>query len=633
MKTFISIKTKLSFLVIAGMVLTVGIIVGYSAINSRQESREQAKNYSIAIAEKSKQEIKEKIEIAFEASKAITSIAEGTGKEQVELSRDNFMGIMKKVLLSNQLFLGVSACFEPNSFDKKDHLYKNKKHHDKTGRFIPYAVRDKDGMATIEPLIDYDTNETLAPWYFATKRLMSDFLTEPIWYPIQGVNVFMISNMVPIVIDNKFKGTIGIDLSIDFIQNELEQKKVYKGKANIAIVSNSGIIAGYSGHRQWVGLHYNKVMGSCKQLADVLTKNETQSWQSKDTLYIASSMLVAKTKLPWAVMVAVPTDEIYAHSFTMFLTQILIALIFLIISTIILHFFVRKQISPLANLVQITANIAEGNIDQKLDFNHSNDEIGTLASSVQKMSDKLKEIITIIKSASDQFQSSSREFNTSSQLIAQGANEQASIAEEVSASVEEMVANIRQTASNASDTERIAQLAVAEVEQGSNSAQKTGTAMQEIADKVSVITEIAFQTNMLALNAAVEAAHAGQHGKGFAVVANEIRKLSEKSQRAAKEIGSLTQSTLLISQKSASQLEEVVPNIRRTALLIDEIKSASLEENAVAEQVNNAINQLSQVIQQNAASSEEMAANSEELSAQASKMAEVISFFKIEQTS
>jgi len=633
MKKFLSIRTKLSFLVILGMGLTVSIIVGYSSYTSRQESRQQAEYYSIAQAERYKHEIKERIESAFVATKTITCIAEGIAKHAhgFNMDRESFTNLMKQVLMSNQLFLGVSACYEPNAFDGKDEFYRNKPEHDKTGRYIPYAVRDKNGEPSIEPLIEYDTNEAAAPWYFVPKRTLNDFLTEPIWYPIHGINVFMISNMVPLVVSGQFKGTIGIDLSIDFIQKELEQKKIYNGKADIAIISNGGTIIGYSGHKQLVGKPYAKALGENKQISKMLSGGVSQTWQRNDTLYIASALLVANTKLPWAVMIAVPTDIIYAHSRNMFLIQISIAFIFVVISILVLSYFVNRLIKPLACLVGITANIAEGKINTNMDFKHSNDEIGILSASILKMNEKLKEIITVIKTAAEQFQTSSREFNNGSQQIARGANEQASIAEEVSAAVEEMVSNIHQTASNATDTERIAQHVVKEVEVGSKSAQKTGSAMQEIADKVSIISEIAFQTNMLALNAAVEAAHAGQHGKGFSVVANEIRKLSEKSQLAAKEIGTLTQSSLLLSQKSAEQLEAIVPNIRNTAQLVDEIKSASLEEKIVADQVNNAINQLSLVIQQNAASSEEMAANSEELSSQAIQMAEMVSFFKLDE--
>jgi methyl-accepting chemotaxis protein len=196
--------------------------------------------------------------------------------------------------------------------------------------------------------------------------------------------------------------------------------------------------------------------------------------------------------------------------------------------------------------------------------------------------------------------------------------------------MEEMASNIGQNTDNAQQTEKIALQAAEDIREGSIAVNQTVDSMKTIAEKITIIGEIARQTNLLALNAAVEAARAGEHGKGFAVVAAEVRKLAERSQIAATEIDALSKSSVTIAEKSGKLLEGIVPNIQKTSKLVQEIAASSMEQNAGAEQVNGAIQQLSQVIQQNAAASEEMATSSEELSSQAEQLKDTISFFKID---
>jgi methyl-accepting chemotaxis protein len=211
--------------------------------------------------------------------------------------------------------------------------------------------------------------------------------------------------------------------------------------------------------------------------------------------------------------------------------------------------------------------------------------------------------------------------------MSQGASEQASSAEEISSSMEEMVSNIQQNTDNAQQTEKIALSAVDGIRKGNQSVSVAVESMKNIASKIKIINDIAFQTNILALNAAVEAARAGEHGRGFAVVAAEVRKLAERSKVAADEIDHLSKSGVDVSVQAGEQLSNIVPEIEKTSRLVQEIAAASIEMNSGAGQVNNAIQQLNQVTQQNAAASEEMATSSEELSSQADQLKDLIAFF------
>jgi methyl-accepting chemotaxis protein len=282
----------------------------------------------------------------------------------------------------------------------------------------------------------------------------------------------------------------------------------------------------------------------------------------------------------------------------------------------------------LAKAREAVKKISEGDMTIEIETK-SKDEIGELLVNMKAMVYKLREVIDFVRTASDNIAAASQQMSSSSQQMSEGATEQAASAEEVSSSMEEMSSNIQQNTDNAQQTGKIAYQAAEDIKEGSLAVNQTVLSMKEIADKISIIGEIARQTNLLALNAAVEAARAGEHGKGFAVVAAEVRKLAERSQIAANEINVLSSSSVSIAEKSGKLLETIVPDIQKTSKLVQEISASSMEQNSSAEQVNTALQQLNQIIQQNAASSEEMASNAEELSSQAEQLKETISFFKV----
>ncbi len=307
---------------------------------------------------------------------------------------------------------------------------------------------------------------------------------------------------------------------------------------------------------------------------------------------------------------------------------IIMSLLVILGATGTAYLLYNSIVSPLNKGVNFAQAIGKGDLTATVDIDQS-DEIGDLAKALVIMADQLKTTVLTIKGNANDLVTSSSQLKTSSMQLSKGSADQAASAEEVSTSIEEMVANIDQNTDNSIQTEKITVETASDVGVADKLSSQAAKVMKDVSEKITIIGDIAFQTNILALNAAVEAARAGEHGRGFSVVAAEVRKLAERSKLAADEIVSLVKTGLKVSQEAGEKSKALVPDIEKTTQLIKEISAASMEQKTGAEQINLAMQQLNMITQENASSSDELTQSSDQLANLADNLKEAVSFFNI----
>lgn len=477
------------------------------------------------------------------------------------------------------------------------------------------------------PPSDYD--QTTRSWFIKAKSSNRSIVTDPY--------VDMMTNKVVVSVAEQFNtfdgapaGVVGIDIFITKVGELVQAQKLSK-KGSSFMLTKDGLFVTHPDETAVLkkSPFDEKMMAGLRE--EILGSESSFGYFSGNQYYYSS---VRMKSTDWIFITFGPLSDIYSPLWIFAALLSVVSFAAVLIAIVLTFMVARSMTVPLAAACSHTEKIATGNLADDFDRNlvRRKDEFGDLARSLQNMIERLRSVIQDIDEASLQVSSGSQQMSSTSQQISQGATEQAASVEQISAAMEQMSSNIKQNADNALQTEKIAQKSVQAVELGGSAVAATVTAMKEIASKINIIEEIARSTNMLSLNASIEAARAGEFGKGFAVVASEVGKLAERSQKEAGEISSLSRESVTIAEQAGTTIAAVIPDIKRTAELVQEISAASNEQTTGTEQINQAIMQLDKVVQQNASSAEESASMSEELAGQSQQMRENISYFRIHNT-
>jgi methyl-accepting chemotaxis protein len=428
----------------------------------------------------------------------------------------------------------------------------------------------------------------------------------------------------------KIVGVLAVILSMKPFEDYM--KGIVIGKTGYLVISdNTGLVLVHPVRENVNKLNLTTIPGMEEVVSDALSgKTGIKEYTFNGMRKMAGYTSVETNG--WIILSTLPMREFTANLTDLARTIIIITVLALLVAVVSFTLITLSITRPLLLSINVLGEVGKGNLACEVPdrLSRRDDEIGDLSKTLAVLLDQLRSIVGNTQVSAGNVSSGSTQIASTTQIVSQGATEQASSIQEISSSMEQMVANIRQNSESAAETSVLARHAADEARTGGTLFDSASEAIREITEKVRFIEEIARQTNLLALNAAIEAARAGEAGRGFAVVASEVRKLAERSQTAAAEIGGLTGKTIETTDSARNVLNTIIPDIVRTAELIQEIAVASSEQYSGATQVSSAILQLDTVIQQNATAAEELSSTAEELSEQAEEMQATIGWFRNE---
>lgn len=630
-----SLKTKMLVSILGATLLIYAITILVITLSNRANAIKFATEISVSKSYETSTQVKLYFERPIESARNLVNSFIALRKSG-NTNRDYYNQMLKETVEKNDVFLAVWAMWETDELDGKDKNYKSVYPYDEEGHFNITFYKD-NGKTLIEPGKISMFSED---YYTIAAKTQKDVINEPYYYSYVGNDsekFFETSIVVPIVENGKTLGVIGIDIDLKELSKIIGEIKLYNTGFG-ALISSDGIIAAYSNDKI-IGKKFSENFDFAdRSVIDAIKNGKLKTFAipskqfGKELFTCISPIQVGNSVTPWALSIVVPREETLSDANKLLFKALTVGLIGIVIITLLIYFLAESFIKPIFEAVAFAKQIAGGNLSSAIEVNRK-DELGMLQESLSSMQGKLTELVYELQTASNSIAGASHQISATAQQLSSGATEMASSTEEVSTTMEEMVANIEQNSQNAIQTDSIAILVAKDAVKVRKASEESMVSIRYIADKIKIINDIAFQTNILALNAAVEAARAGEHGRGFAVVASEVRKLAERSKIAADEINNLSTNSVIITEEATGLLNSIIPQIEKTTQLIQEISSSSKEQRSGAEQVNNAIQQLNDITQQNAAASEEMSSSAEQMTGQAEQLKELVAYFKINKES
>jgi methyl-accepting chemotaxis protein len=631
MKIKVNLTIRL-FVTIVGVVFVLNsIMMSIIGIRIANESKSSGRKAAIFQSEGISLEVESFLNQAIETGKTLSSTFLTMRKNNS--SREEVEQVMRQILKENESYISVWIMWEPNLFEGNDDKFADCPEYAQGGGKFNIAFYKDASKIVVQPGTD---DQYLENYYTLPKLNREINMIDPYEYSYTGNAkdmVYETTVSLPLVDNGIFYGVIGIDIELEKLMEIVKSKQLYK-TGFASIISHELQISAYP-DTSFLKKNISEIIKNNSIIEKLKSGNEFE--------YIDRSAVNGKNVFryfypihfngfskKWFTMIEIPLNEVYEQTFRLIWIMSIISIIILIVLGAII-FIVSRNISvPIIKGSELAKKIAAGRLNTKIEFEKRDDEVGELSRSLSLMNEKLIEVVSGIKNGASMISSASLQLSTTAEEFSQGATEQASTMEEVSSTMEEVSGMIQVNSNNALETEKISVAAQKSIREVMESAVEAMEANKLISNKIGIINDIAFQTNILALNAAVEAARAGVHGLGFAVVADEVRKLADLTKIASQEIGKLSANSLKLSEESSQKMIKLLPEIEKTTNLVFEISQSSLQQSQGIIQVNLAVSEINNLSQGNAAASESLASSAEELAAQAEMLNDLISFFKIE---
>ncbi|MCC5910396.1 MAG: methyl-accepting chemotaxis protein [Clostridiaceae bacterium] len=670
------LRGKLVLFIVSAVLIIFSAIIGYINHNSREILEQNLAQYVDTEAQHYAVEIEKQLEVALAKAQNLAHTLEGM-KQQGATEREVVNTVLKNTLIENKTLFGVWSAWEPNAFDGKDEEFIYKEGHDHTGRYIPYWNRVNDTIA-LEPCVDYENLGDEGAWYRLPFQSGEAIIMEPFTYEVQGQQIMVVSIGVPIKVDDKILGVVGVDISLDYLQQSISDIRIF----------DTGFASIFSNEGQFVATANEQLIGQHISLAGLANSEEIVTNIKKGKIYrgfdylertnqevygVFIPIVVGDTTTPWALSISAPLDEALVEVDELLMTSVVAAIIGFIILVAIIWLIATNITKSLKLTTENLVEIGNGDFTREIPekFKKSKDEIGDIARAVSSMQQSVKDTIGQINASSEELASSSEALTAIAQQsataseemartieeIAINANEQAKDADKGLNNLENLKQQIQKVIVTANEVKKIAEetnglknnglKAIEDLTEKTKESQnatgniskvilETDKGAEKINEASDVIATIAEQTNLLALNAAIEAARAGESGRGFAVVAEEIRKLAEQSSRSVGEIQEVINGLKAQTSTAVETMEKTKKTVEdqsaavdltegifsRLSEAVEKTQSTVAGLNILAqdmeggkEEMTIIIESLAAIAEENAASTEEASASTEEQSA------------------